>query len=1032
MSALENPPRSGVKLPGLRSLRFSVLARNLSLIALVGGAAVLVNMQLLYAPLQQTHEALEQEQAHVLRASFQAAFEGAQNLSVALNAAVDSVWGERSRSMAVGRAILANAQQSQAVVGAALWVDPRYFSASKRCGASGDWLDVCAPDINEPLPQRISSIYWQLSNTASAATSEPVGQVLVSSVEQDTGVWLLALQSHRQPGCFWSGVYRETYLDRDVMACLIPLRRGERLVGVSAVLLDPTLMPAALKQPSTGEYVLVGADARVLASNLPGLKAGAALTQLSGADARLAAVAQALRRDAEQRKLQARSLVADWDTRIAALAKFDDSLSQEQLEQTLTDVGLAGLDDSNNVIAGMRIGDTTRYELGGGKTLLILGDSQAQWAGLPRSLWMALLASLGLLTCAVLLYHLLTTRLSITPLRRLIRQLDSSADDTPVEVGGSAEFVVLSQLLNLRHARVRELLKRDAGFQAAQQARSASRDDDAGWAVVDALPDAVVVANADGQIQYLNRAAETLCGHNLAQAQNRPFDKTFNVLDRRGKRPLGHLAQAATNVSQRDEPPLFATVRDAQQRNWPVAISRRVLQAGPDNSAAMVLVLHATRRGKAAREDNNPAATERDALTGCLSRLAFEAELQARCEAAKTDNTTFALLYLDVDRMSTLNKTSGKAAGDEFLRQLSRLIQSDVGEANPVYRLHDDKFAVLLNTADPAEAQVVAELLRADISSWKFEHADQQHAASVSIGLVHVSGQSGRAVDVLRQASELSQQAQQQGGGRVSASQIQTRRQPLRDERSWLAALTQGLAQDRFRLSTQKIQPLQQNNEATQAFDTVLSFEDDEGVELPAASFMPIAARHDLVQQLDRWMVARMLNQLAQDADTLATMAFCSIPLSVRSMQSPHFLDFLFEHLKSSGVKPDKICFDLNENDVQGQISSVRSFCHTMSQVGCRLSLSGVSTRPGSYELIKQLPVQLVRFDPLLTRQIDTDAVERLATESLHRIVYTLGKQSMVTQVHSENLLKLVQKIGIHYAQGDAVAAVSRKPFSDQ
>ena len=131
-------------------------------------------------------------------------------------------------------------------------------------------------------------------------------------------------------------------------------------------------------------------------------------------------------------------------------------------------------------------------------------------------------------------------------------------------------------------------------------------------------------------------------------------------------------------------------------------------------------------------------------------------------------------------------------------------------------------------------------------------------------------------------------------------------------------------------------------------------------------------------------------------------------------------------------MKPDKICFDLNENDVQGQISSVRSFCHTMSQVGCRLSLSGVSTRPGSYELIKQLPVQLVRFDPLLTRQIDTDAVERLATESLHRIVYTLGKQSMVTQVHSENLLKLVQKIGIHYAQGDAVAAVSRKPFSDQ
>lgn len=1020
MSALETPPGI-VKLPRLRSLRFGVLARNLCVALVLGGIALMVNLHVLHTPLQQTQRAVTQGQELQTQDNLRAIIEDAQNFSAMLNAAVYSVWGDPDRTIGVGKTLMDGLVDQPSIIAAAVWIDPRYFNASKACGTSGDWLEVCASDTEYTLPTRVNSLYWQ---------KQAGGQrIEVSTAEQANSLWFAPMQQFQQRGCFWSGQYREPYLNRPVMACLIPLRKQQRLVGVSAVLIDPESVTLQRDRTDTNDYVVLGSDNRVMASTLAGIAAGAELTTLASADDRLAAAVESLEEDAQRQLRQAQSIVPDWNARVASLVIADTAATPSMMERIQTRLTLLGVADHQpqGVIAvetGVRL-----YPLDDAGTLISLRSTSVGLAGLPFSFWTALAATAGLLSLALLIYQLLTTRLSVTPLRRIIKQLNGAKDGDVIDVGGSAEIVELSQLLNLRQLRIQELIQRNSNIDPHQPVRvTASRDGDEGWAMVDALPDAVVVTTADGEVQYLNRAAETLSGKNLAQAQNRSFDEVFTLFDRRGTRRLGHMAQAGTESSRRDEPPLFAVLRDDQQRQLPIAISRRLLRAGPEKANAMVIVIR-TMLPTSGKTASSASQAERDALTGACNRMAFEAELEARCTAAKSENITFALLYLDVDGMTAINQKLGKTLGDEFLRQLSRLIQSDVGEANPVYRLHDDKFAVLLSNADPAEAQVVAELLRADIGSWQFDQAGQQYDASVSIGLVHASGESGRAVDVLRQASELSQQAQQQGGARVVASQIRLRRQTLRDERGWLAALTQGIAQDRFRLSTQKIVALQRQTDSAAAFDTLLSFEDDEGLEVPASSFMPIAARHDVVQQIDRWMMASVFQQLAQDKDRLEELDFCIVPLSVRSMHSPHFLDFLFEHFKSSGIPPGKICVDLNESDVHAQIGNVRSFCHTMAQAGCRLSLSGVSTRPSSYELIKQLPVQLVRFDPLLTRQIDTDAVERLATESLHRIVYTLGKQSMVTQVNSEALLKLVQKIGIHYAQGDAIEAVSRRGF---
>ena len=1030
MSAIETPT-SETKLPGLRSLKFTILARNLSLALLFGGVAALLNLYLLYSPLEQNERAIAQSHELQLGQSLHARFAAAQDLSVLLNATVQSVWGQRQRITELGQTLLANAEQDPALIGALLWSDPRYFTSKPPCGSSGDWLEVCPPQQRHDVPARMQSIYWRKPAASDATTSQAQASGLaVARVEQDTHPWFGPLGHFKPRGCFWLGPMYEPYLDRAVLACLIPVRRQEKLVGVSGVLLDPQKIALPRSAQDQSDYVLLSPDQTVLATTLEDGDGATSLTDLAAALPHMQPLLSDIEADQQRRLQQARSVFPDWQSRFVSLIPDTGAESAGQMEHTLARLALG---DIAQPVAGLQTrdnGSLMRYAVGHAGELLAIRPAPQRIGGLTLRAWKALAASAGLLILALLAYQFLTSRLAVSPLRRLIRQLVQEPQTELAERGGCAEINELRQQMNLRQTRIIELLKRrnDSAISAPSEVATA-KDSDAGWGVVDALPDGVVLTNGSGQIDYLNRIAEAFCGRNLAQVQNQSFDEVFALYDRRGKHRLSRLAQGVAERSGgREEPPLFALLRDPQQRDIAVAISRRSLKSSSDTQPSVVIVIHMLGGSQTAGAAND---SELDPVTGARNRLSFDVDLQARCEAASAENSSFALLYLDSDQIKELNQTLGREAGNEFLRQLARLIQSDVGDSSPVYRLHGDKFAVLLNAADPAEAQVVAELLRADISSWQFEHEGRQHHASVSIGLVHAGAHSGRPVDILRQASELAQQAQKQGGARVVASRIEPRHSSSRDDNGWLGRLEHGLAQDQLCLATRKIQPLHSGQESSLAFEALLSLEEDDNDQLPAAKFMPSIARHEIAEQIDRWTVARVFHHLAQEPSIAQAMDFTMVPLSLRSMQSPHFLDFLFEHLQSTGIAPGKICFDLTESEVQTQISNVLSFCQTLSQVGCRLSLSGVSTRPGSYDVIKQLPVQIVRFDPLLTRQIDKDAVERLATESLHRIVSTLGKQSMLTQVKSDAVLKLAQKMGIHYVQGDAVAKPVSRPFSD-
>jgi diguanylate cyclase (GGDEF)-like protein len=138
-------------------------------------------------------------------------------------------------------------------------------------------------------------------------------------------------------------------------------------------------------------------------------------------------------------------------------------------------------------------------------------------------------------------------------------------------------------------------------------------------------------------------------------------------------------------------------------------------------------------------------------------------------QSAKEHEARHALLYFDLDNFKPVNDTAGHAAGDELLRQLAKLLRSQLREGDALARLGGDEFAILLEDASPEQASYVAEKVRRAIAAYPFEWQGEVFRIGASIGQLEFADGKLSAYELLYRADEMCYLAKSRGRDRVVA-----------------------------------------------------------------------------------------------------------------------------------------------------------------------------------------------------------------------------------------------------------------------
>jgi diguanylate cyclase (GGDEF)-like protein/PAS domain S-box-containing protein len=407
-----------------------------------------------------------------------------------------------------------------------------------------------------------------------------------------------------------------------------------------------------------------------------------------------------------------------------------------------------------------------------------------------------------------------------------------------------------------------------------------------------------------------------------------------------------------------------------------------------------------------------------DSLTDLINRREFEEQVKQLLESGLINQQAeHALLYIDLDQFKVINDTCGHIAGDELLRQIAILMNKKVRQSDTLARLGGDEFGVLMRFCDLEQSHRLAETLRTVIEDFRFVWAEQVFNLAVSIGISVINQKTNSITEVMRQADSACYMAKESGRNRVHVFHDEDETLAQRHgEMEWVSRINNALADNKFHLYAQPI--LDIKKDAITHYEILIRLEDAAGNIIPPGAFLPAAERYNLISKLDRWVINKSFEWIAELSKTGQDEFIVSINISGLSFSEKGFTDYVLELLQAHDVQNERVCFEITETAAIANLSSVTGFIEKLQQQGCLFALDDFGSGMSSFAYLKNLSVDFLKIDGMFVKDILDDPIDFEMVKSINEIGHVMGKKTIAEFVENEAILAKLDEIGVDYAQG--------------
>jgi len=165
---------------------------------------------------------------------------------------------------------------------------------------------------------------------------------------------------------------------------------------------------------------------------------------------------------------------------------------------------------------------------------------------------------------------------------------------------------------------------------------------------------------------------------------------------------------------------------------------RSLLQAMQRRGEALVTVSENLRRSELQRhrlETEVSRLNILDPITGCFNRRELYRRLDHELRLSEREQRDLSFLCLEIDHLSTISDSYGKAVCEEILRRVAMELRSRSRATDFFCRLGSEQFGLLLPACDTASAERVADVLAAAVSDLKIRHEGSILAVTLSVGV---------------------------------------------------------------------------------------------------------------------------------------------------------------------------------------------------------------------------------------------------------------------------------------------------------
>ncbi|WP_104203754.1 bifunctional diguanylate cyclase/phosphodiesterase [Billgrantia saliphila] len=396
---------------------------------------------------------------------------------------------------------------------------------------------------------------------------------------------------------------------------------------------------------------------------------------------------------------------------------------------------------------------------------------------------------------------------------------------------------------------------------------------------------------------------------------------------------------------------------------------------------------------------------QHDPVTDTLTRAPLLDRLESHLRSEKED-ASGTLAMVRIARLAEVNQRLGHAATDTLLVRIARRLDqlANLYGYGTVGRLNGSDFALILPRQHDLEA------VGRDLEE-RLRSLGEELSADVSLpsALCQYHQGEGRG-ELLASLDGALASAESQGPfgqTRVeepASSVLFTRH----DE--WRQALSEALEQG----------VLLAHYPVLDAHDRLIHHEAPSRLRLkgewrPAGVFLPWVGRLGMSPILDLAVVSAAMD------DTAASGKPVGINLSSDSLGDGHFVGELIARVRARTDIAPLLWFELPQSVALQQPQALKTLCHALLTLGCKVGLEHVGTQFGKIEGVQDLGLSFVKIDAALSQGVEDRQDQQSLLRGMATLAHSLGIMAIAEGVESRGAAEVLFNLGLDGVTGPGV-----------
>ncbi|MFZ5593501.1 MAG: bifunctional diguanylate cyclase/phosphodiesterase [Pseudomonadota bacterium] len=408
-----------------------------------------------------------------------------------------------------------------------------------------------------------------------------------------------------------------------------------------------------------------------------------------------------------------------------------------------------------------------------------------------------------------------------------------------------------------------------------------------------------------------------------------------------------------------------------------------------------------------------------DPLTGLPNRLLLQDRIGLAIAEAQRNNTTVAVLFLDLDRFKTINDSLGHLVGDKLLQQMAQRLSACLHEAATVSRIGGDEYVIVLPNI--SETSVVADtahnLLTAVSAPLAVEGQTFHVSASIGISLYPGDGQDVQTL--MKYADTAMYHAKENGRNnfRFFMPQLNlwaSERLEMEND------LRQALERGEFVLYYQP--QVEMVSGHVTGLEALIRWPHPTKGMLSPDRFISIAEETGIIILLGEWVLRSACTQgVIWQQQGLKPLPI-GVNLSAAQFHQHGLVENISRILHGTGLPPQLLELEITESMLMRHAEPNIAVLERLSKMGIKIAIDDFGTGYSSLNYLKRFPIDRLKIDKSFVQHITTDPEDAAIVSAIIALAASLEMEVIAEGVETRQQRDFLHDQGCHLYQGHLCA----------